>query len=86
MDKIQYQLREIRLRPAYSWDCPDCGREIFIRGIVPEMSLEDEKNFRDEHGVELWEEGDFVLMPQEVTCPYCNAHFQCVHFSSDSDV
>ena len=36
----QGEKAEIRLRPAYSWDCPNCGREVFTRGIVPDMSAE----------------------------------------------
>jgi hypothetical protein len=68
------------LRPAYSWDCEECGRENFCRGVVPEFSEEDRQELRDEHGVQPWEDGAFVMMPTEVTCPHCGAVFATMHF------
>jgi rubredoxin len=77
MPKIQEHIRSIPLRLAYAWDCPDCGREVFERGIVPEMAPEDMAKLREEHGVEPWMEGDFLLAPDEVKCPFCKSRF-CV--------
>jgi DNA-directed RNA polymerase subunit RPC12/RpoP len=75
MPKAQEQIRSIPLRLAYAWDCPDCGREVFERGIVPEMAPEDLAKLREEHGVEPWMEGDFLLAPEEVKCPHCGSRF-----------
>lgn len=71
---------EVELRPAYAWDCPECGREVFQRGIVPEMSDDDFAALRDEYGVEPWEAGDFVTMPDRVSCPHCQSSFATLHF------
>jgi hypothetical protein len=71
---------QIVLRPAYVWDCPECGREVFVRGIVPEMADEDLVALREEHGIEPWEEGDFVMLPETVVCPECSASFETMHF------
>ena len=68
------------LRPAYVWDCPDCDRENFARGVVPEMSEDALARLRLEHGIQPWEEGDFVMMPKTVTCTECGAVFACAHF------
>jgi hypothetical protein len=68
------------LRPAYSWDCPDCDRENFCRGIVPEFSEEELAEMRAEQGVQPWEEGDFLMMPDSVECEHCHAVFETTHF------
>ncbi len=81
--KTQGPIRQIRLRPAYVWDCQECGREVFERGIVPEMAPEDMEKLREEYGVESWEDGDFVTMPDEVTCPYCHTSYMTLHFSDN---
>lgn len=73
----------VELRPAYAWDCPDCGREVFERGVVPEMSPEDAAELRQEAGLEPHEEGDFVMMPEGVVCPHCKAQFWTQHFRDD---
>jgi DNA-directed RNA polymerase subunit RPC12/RpoP len=73
-------LRVVELRPAYTWDCDDCGRENFARGIVPEFSEEEERELRDEHGVQPWEAGKFLMMPPEVQCSHCGSRFASGHF------
>lgn len=70
----------VELRPAYSWDCPDCGRENFVRGLVPEFSDEDLQDLRDNHGLQPWDTGDFVMMPQSVQCKHCRSVFSAQNF------
>ena len=65
----------IELHPAYFWDCPECGRENFVRGISPEFTDEDLQVLKAEHGVQPWETGDFVMMPTNVECGECHAEF-----------
>jgi hypothetical protein len=82
----------VELRPACVWDCPVCGREVFQRGIVPEMVSEEllyffpfgvkNKELRDEFG-EFYEKGDWVLMPKEVTCIHCKRIFPTRHFGDE---
>ena len=66
----------VELRTAYAWDCPDCGRELFVRAIVPEMGEEELQELKDDFGIQPWEEGEFHLMPQEVKCPHCDKKFK----------
>ncbi len=70
----------VELRPAFVWDCPECGEELFVRGLVPEMSEEDLQELRDEQGVQPWELGDFVMMPENVQCRKCGASFCTLGF------
>lgn len=75
----------VELRPAYAWDCPDCGREVFERGLVPEMGKEDQQELRERFGVEVYEKGNFQIMPELVQCPHCNQRFETVHFKDSDD-
>jgi len=70
----------VTLQPAYLWDCPECGREVFERGCIPEMSAEEMAELREEFGIEVADQGDFVTMPDEVTCPHCGASFSTEHY------
>jgi hypothetical protein len=74
---------KIVLRPAYAADCEECGREFFVRAILPEMSEEDEQHLREEYGVETYEEGEFITYPSEVECPHCGAKYETKHVYDD---
>lgn len=73
----------VELRPAFAWDCPECGVETLIRAIVPEFSPEDLHELRDEHGVEPWNAGHFVEMPKHVVCPSCKRTFATQAFGDE---
>jgi len=70
----------IELRPAWAWDCPECGVEMFSRAIVPEFSEEDLVELREEHGVESWETGHFTMAPNRVKCTECGREFDASVF------
>jgi len=70
----------VELHPAFFWDCPECGVENFCRGIVPEFSEEERAELREEHGVNPWEQGSFVMQPEVVTCAECKAAFKAAHY------
>lgn len=75
----------VELRPAYAWDCPECGREHFVRAIVPEMSPEEIKELRDGFGLEPWETGDFLCAPERVTCTHCQIEFETENFNDGEE-
>jgi len=72
---------EVELHTASGYDCPECGRENFVRMIRPE-SID-----REETIVKLMErydisreeaeanEGEWVMQPTHVTCAYCDLEF-----------
>ena len=70
---------------AYVWDCDDCGRENFVRCIAADFGEDELQELRDEHGVEAWETGDFVTMPDKVTCKHCGAEFDTERNIADED-
>ena len=76
-------MKKVELLPAYCWHCENCGRENFERGIVAEMSDEDEVGMKEEFGIEPWEDGNFMMMPEKVTCPHCNEDFETTHYCEE---
>jgi hypothetical protein len=78
-------VRTTELHPAFSWDCDDCGAENFARCIVPEMSDEDLKELREDHGIQPWETGDLLMMPTEVTCSKCGAAYATLRSGEATD-
>ena len=78
MDKVE-------LHPAYQWDCPECGKENFARGVVPEMSEDDLAEMRDDFGVQPWELGQFMLMPEVVQCKHCEFGFETFRMGDDTE-
>jgi hypothetical protein len=57
-----------RLTVVYVFDCDHCGRENIVRPIRPEMDPEEEQQARDAFGLQPWEEGEFITMPDTATC------------------
>lgn len=61
----------IELHRAAMFDCPECGRENFVRMVTPELSPEEESEAPAALGIEPWEEGNFVMAPPRVQCQFC---------------
>jgi len=65
----------VELRPAYAWDCPECGRGHFFSALVPEYSADEAEDLLDEYDIEPGDGGYFVSVPDEVECSDCGAKF-----------
>lgn len=74
---------EVELLPAYMFDCPDCGRENFARGLVPSLSEEEIEEMRAEMGLSEFDAGHFMQMPTEVSCKHCWSKFKTKHYLED---
>lgn len=70
----------VEMHPAYVYDCSECGRENFVRAVVHEFSAEDLQELKEEQGVESCETGDFVTIPETVTCDHCDCEFETEYF------
>jgi hypothetical protein len=75
----------IELIPAFSWDCPDCGRENFERAVVSELSAEEMSVLRLQHGVDPLQEGHFLTSPSEVACKHCGREYETVEYGVEQD-
>lgn len=73
----------IELRPAFTWDCPECGREHFVRVRIPEFSVSELSELKEEHGINEWEAGNFIAAPKIVCCKYCNLEFSATNIHSE---
>lgn len=78
-------MREVELRPAYAWDCEECGRQNFANGICPDLSEEDVQELRDDHGIQPWEVGTWQMMPTVVKCEHCGSEFKTLHYGDSDD-
>ena len=72
-------MKTIELRPAYVWDCEECGEENFARGLVPECAKEDMEFIKEELGIHPDDDSGLVMMPVEVVCAFCKVRFITKH-------
>ncbi len=79
------QDNRVELRPAFSWTCPECGRDKFERCVVVELSEEERQELQEDHGIQPWETGDFYRAPESVTCDFCCRSFQTEDFNQELD-
>lgn len=66
------------LRLAYEWTCDACGRDQFLRAVhldTSQLSEEELRELRDDHGVEPWEPGRWLMRPDRVQCRFCGTEF-----------
>jgi uncharacterized protein with PIN domain len=66
----------IELRPAHVWDCDACGRENFVRNVIPSFSDDEEDEMRQLMEVSPDEDGLITMIPDQVKCPHCGAEFR----------
>lgn len=69
------KISSVEMLLAFMWTCPECGRDKFERSVVVELSQEEMAELREEHGVEVWEQGHFRVAPKTVECPHCKMEF-----------
>ena len=67
---------KVELNPAFTWICDHCGKRNYTRGVVKEMSPEDATKFKQETGVGDFEGGEFMMLPEEVTCTHCETKYE----------
>ncbi len=75
----------VETRPAFAWDCPNCGAENFARAVVCELSEEEMRELRDEHGVQPWETGNFLVKPESVSCHSCKESFLTSNYEDSQE-
>lgn len=77
---------KVELHPAHTWDCPDCGRENFCRGVTMEMSNEDVQEMIDRFGGEPTDHRSYwITAPESVTCAHCGKEFEAKDQAEDED-
>tara|TARA_R100000458_G_C8093454_1_gene123172 strand:- start:37 stop:282 length:246 start_codon:yes stop_codon:yes gene_type:complete len=74
------RLPYVELHPCFRYDCDECGRENFIRGIT----LEDEHLSEEQR--ELLQEAEFwVVYPELVQCESCDSFFLTMNGEEDAE-
>lgn len=69
-------LKDIELHMAYMFDCDNCGKENFVRGISPDFTQSEADAIKEKHGIDTCNQGAFVVIPNTVTCKHCNTSFR----------
>lgn len=75
----------VELRPAFVYDCENCSRENFVNAVVWEADEESEREMKEEFGVEEWETGEFLTIPNEVRCKFCGETFGTIDYRANDD-
>lgn len=75
---------KVELHTAYSWDCPQCGRESFVRAVVVELTPDDVIELLSVYGgdIDYWANGHWTSRPDDVTCPHCKNSWQTVEWEN----
>jgi len=79
------QEQSVELRPAFAWDCPECGREQFARAVVLEMGDVEFSENKAEFGIPQEVEGLFLAAPTVVVCEYCGYEFETIEYGTEDD-
>lgn len=88
------QFEIVELHPAFSWDCPDCGRENFQRSVHVSLNPGRPEDAATIRRLEGWSEGDpipesygasFLTKPNRVTCRHCEKEYETAD-SGDQEV
>lgn len=77
----------VELHCGYWFTCPECGVDTLVYGaeLEDELTADHMEDLRDECGIEPWEEGQWMTMPEQVTCRECNRVFETVDPRVDPD-
>ena len=75
--------QHVEMVPAFLWTCPDCGRDNFERSVVVELSPEEMQELREDHGVEVWEQGEFLSCPKAVVCQHCRLKYKTAEYREE---
>lgn len=73
---------KIELRPAYVWDCDECGTENFARALILSLGScgpsEELREMLEEKDIDI-NKVSTELMPEQVTCKHCKKIYSTVH-------
>lgn len=78
-------MKKTELRQAYVWTCDECGHDNFVRAVVLEFDEETATELKEDHGIEIWEEGDWVTIPDVVDCKFCNEVYKTLDYRISDD-
>lgn len=65
----------VELHHGFFWDCNKCGKESFIRSLVPDLAPEEIEYIKIMHNIEDEEIPASFIVPDTVTCRECKATY-----------
>lgn len=79
------ELAKVELRPAFVWYCDECGYENFDNGLIAEMSDAEKEELKEDGDIPEGQDGEWVMMPNTVTCKECGTEYESVHYSEAAE-
>lgn len=76
---------EVGLEQAWHWECPSCGRDRFVKGVIAELNSDERQELSVEHGIEF-STGDYFVRPDSVTCDDCGKEFRVCTLVLDDEM
>jgi len=65
---------QVELQPAHRWVCPECGAQNYCDGWIAELNEDERREMFEDHGIEATT-GDWLTVPEEVSCADCGMEF-----------
>jgi transcription elongation factor Elf1 len=70
--------KTVEVRLAFSFDCPECGQENFVRSVLHEFSPDEQRELAEDIG-EKPQTGSWITHPEQVICGNCKAEFRAIN-------
>ncbi len=79
--------QSVELRPAFAWDCPNCGRSYYANMVVPDIDPAERKRL-NEQGIKDVEINALLVeradMPVKVKCNACGQGFRTHPYGAEA--
>lgn len=78
---------KVEIHDAFVYDCPNCGRENFIRSFSEDLTPDEVNELVDKYGEdpEYWSSGCWASRPTEVTCEFCSSSYETYSWDQGDD-
>lgn len=69
---------------AFTWLCPNCGREHFLHAVIAELSADERADVEQQTG-QRHRTGDLATHPDFVKCDQCAKRFRALSVGQNPD-
>ena len=76
-------MEKVELRPAYEWDCSECGTTNLARVVVREIDPKTDSAYSELIGLGDDADGVWTLVPTDVQCSHCGMAFEAEYMEDE---
>jgi len=77
-------MKTVEVQLAFSFQCPECGRENFVRSVMHEFTPDEQKEMAEDLG-EKPQTGHWLTHPEHVLCGKCGSQFVAINPGETAD-